>query len=211
MLPSSITTVTCLRVDVYTTLDQSDRAVAACLDYLRHVGIDWSPHPTEEQGRREYQQIWSQLGSRAIEALVDLPLMSDPAYLATVDVLTKMSPPALYTDANLLCLAICRAVNLSLERGNGDGSCVAYVMLGMIAGLRFGNYEAGFRFGRRRPGHIGSIGVGLGRRVYSSVLGRHRRRGRSSSDGRGAHRGGSDRSVGGGAVGNRHRFRARRG
>jgi PAS domain S-box-containing protein len=140
--------VACLRVDVYTTLDQSDRAVAACLDYLRHVGIDWSPHPTEEQGRREYQQIWSQLGSRAIEALVNLPLMSDPACLATVDVLTKMSPPALYTDANLLCLAICRAVNLSLERGNGDGSCVAYVMLGMIAGLRFGNYEAGFRFGR---------------------------------------------------------------
>jgi PAS domain S-box-containing protein len=143
-----LATIACLHVDVYTTLDQSDRAVAVCLDYLRHLGIDWSPHPTEEEGEREYQRILSQLGSRAIEALVELPLMSDPASLATLDVLTKMSPPALFTDANLLCLAICRAVNLSLERGNGDGSCVAYVMLGMIAGLRFGNYEAGFRFGR---------------------------------------------------------------
>jgi PAS domain S-box-containing protein len=143
-----LATIACLRVDVYTTLDQSDRAVAVCLDYLRHLDIDWSPHPTEEEGEREYQRISSQLGSRAIEALVELPLMSDPASLATLDVLTKMSPPALFTDANLLCLAICRAVNLSLERGNGDGSCVAYVMLGMIAGLRFGNYEAGFRFGR---------------------------------------------------------------
>src|SRR5947209_19083330 len=39
-------------------------------------------------------------------------------------------------------------VNLSLEHGNSDGSCFAYVWFAMIAGPRFGNYEAGFRFGR---------------------------------------------------------------
>ncbi len=60
-------TVACLRVDLYTTLDQSSRAIAVGLDYLRHLGIDWSPHPTEEEARREYERIWSQLGSRPIE------------------------------------------------------------------------------------------------------------------------------------------------
>ena len=74
--------------------------------------------------------------------------MSDPASLATLDVLTKVLPPASFTDANLLSLAVCRAVNLSLERGNSDGSCVAYVWLGQVAGPHFGNYKAGFRFGR---------------------------------------------------------------
>ena len=143
-----LATVACLRVDLYTTLDQSDRAVAVCLDYLRSMGVEWSPHPTEEEGRREYERIWSQLGSRAIEELIELPLMSDPASLATLDVLTKVLPPALFTDANLLSLVICRAVNLSLEHGNSDGSCFAYVWLGMIAGPHFGNYKAGFRFGR---------------------------------------------------------------
>ena len=83
-----------------------------------------------------------------IEELIELPLMSDPASLATLDVLTKVLPPALFTDANLLSLAICRAVNLSLERGNSDGSCVAYVWLGQVGGPHFGNYKAGFRFGR---------------------------------------------------------------
>src|SRR4029077_1858132 len=141
-------TVACLRADLYTILDQSSRAIAVGLEYLRHLGIDWSPHPTEEEARREYDRIWTQLGSRAIEDLIELPLMSDPASLATLDVLTKVLPPALFTDANLLSLAICRAVNLSLERGNSDGSCVAYVWLGMIAGPHFGNYKAGFRFGR---------------------------------------------------------------
>ena len=125
------------------TLDQSDRAVAVGLDYLRRLGIEWSPHPTEEEARREYERIWSQLGGRPIEELIELPLMSDPASLATLDVLTKLVAPALYTDANLFSLVTCRAVNLSLERGNCDGSCFAYVVLGMIAGPRFGDYQAG--------------------------------------------------------------------
>jgi len=141
--------VACLRVDLYVTLDQSGRAVAVGLDYLRRLGIEWSPHPTAEEARREYQRIWSTLGDRPIEALVELPLMSDPVSLATLDVLTKFALPALYTDANLVSLVICRIVNLSLEGGNCDGSCFAYEWLGgMIAGPRFGDYQAGFRFGR---------------------------------------------------------------
>jgi PAS domain S-box-containing protein len=141
-------TVGCLRVDLYTTLDQSSRAIAVGLDYLRHLGIDWSPHPTEEEARAEYERIWAQLGSRTIESLVDLPLMSDPASLATLDVLTKIMVPALYTDANLLALVTCRTVNLSLERGNCDASCAAYAFLGIIAGGRFGDYQAALRFGQ---------------------------------------------------------------
>jgi PAS domain S-box-containing protein len=141
-------TVACLRVDLYTTLDQSSRAIAVGLDYLRHLGIDWSPHPTEGVARREYERIWSQLGGRMIEDLIELPLMSDPASLATMDVLTKIGPPSLHTDAHLFSLVICRAVNLSLESGNCDGSCFAYVRLGMVAGSHFGDYQAAYRFGR---------------------------------------------------------------
>jgi PAS domain S-box-containing protein len=75
-------------------------------------------------------------------------MMTDPASLGTLDVLTKALPPALFTDSNLLPLTICRAVNLTLERGNSDGSCVAYVWLGQLAGPHFGNYRDGFRFGQ---------------------------------------------------------------
>src|SRR5467141_3868968 len=139
--------VACLRADLYTTMGQSSRAIAAGLDYLRHLGVEWSPCPTDEDVRREYERIWSQLGSRTIEDLIDLPLMTDPASLATMDVLTKIGPPAFLTDANLHALAICYAVNLSLERGNSDGSCDAYVRFGLIVGDLFGDYKAGFRLG----------------------------------------------------------------
>jgi PAS domain S-box-containing protein len=74
--------------------------------------------------------------------------MSNPGVRATLDVLTEVVTPALFTDENLLSLVICRMVNLSLEHGNSDGSCFAYVWLGMILGPHFADYRAGFRFGR---------------------------------------------------------------
>src|SRR6202008_944778 len=133
--------VACLRADLYTALDQSTRAIAVGLDYLQHLGIDWPPHPTYDEARREYERIWSQLGGRTSNSLIDLPLMSDPASLATLDVLAKIVPPAFYTDANLLALITCRAVNLSLERGNCDASCSVYEWLSMVAGPHFGDYR----------------------------------------------------------------------
>src|SRR5712671_6126475 len=143
-----LATVACLRMDLYWARAESASAVAVCLDYLRRLGHQCSPRPTEEEVRREYDRICSRIGSRAIEDLIELPLMSDPASLATLDVLTKAIIPAWFTDPNLGSWVLCRAVNLSLERGHSDGSCIAYEHLGMIAGPLFGDYKVGSQFGR---------------------------------------------------------------
>jgi PAS domain S-box-containing protein len=143
-----IAVVTRLLLTLYTTLDRSDRGVAVFLDYLRRSGTDWSLHPTRDEVRREYDQIWSLVGSRQIEELVDLPLMNNPDVLDVLDVFTEAVTPALFVDENLCSLIICRMVNLSLEHGNSDGSCFAYVWFAIIAGPRFSNYKDGFRFGR---------------------------------------------------------------
>jgi PAS domain S-box-containing protein len=143
-----LASVTCLRVDLYTILDELDRAVAVCLDYLRYLDVEWSAHPAEEEVRREFGHIWSLLGSRAIANLVDLPIMSNPTYLSTIDILTRIISVVAISDEKLSSLVICRMVNLSLEHGNSDGSCLAYVLFAAIAGPRFGNYKAGREFGR---------------------------------------------------------------
>ena len=85
--------------------------------------------------------------SRPIEALLDLPPMADPVACATMDVLTSLVSPALFTDENLRCLVIGRMGNLSLEHGNSDASCYAYAAVGNVLGPYFGDYKAGFRFG----------------------------------------------------------------
>ena len=137
-----------LREDLFMTLSRSDRAVDVCLDYLRHVGIAWSAHPTKEEVRQEYERIWRQIGSRSIEDLLDLPPMIAPEWRATVDVLTKAVTPARFTDPNLHCVIIGRMVNLSLEHGNSDASCYAYALLGSVLGSEFGDYGACSRFGK---------------------------------------------------------------
>ncbi|WNC94904.1 AAA family ATPase [Paraburkholderia sp. FT54] len=140
--------VACLRMTLYTTLGRSDLGVEVCLDYLRHRGTHWLSHPAHDEVRQEYEQIWRQLGGRSIEALIDLPLMNDPEGLATLDVLIEVTTSAMLTDKNLISLVVCRMVNISLQHGNSDGSCFAYIWLGMILGPHFGDYQAGFRFGR---------------------------------------------------------------
>lgn len=140
--------VTCLHMDVHLLGDRSESAVIVCLAYLRHVGIDWPLHPDDEHVRREYEQVGAMLAGRAIESLIDLPLMEDPASLATLEALGKLFAPTVQTDTNLACLTICKAVSLSLERGNCDASCVLYANIFRVAGQRFGDYQLGLRFGQ---------------------------------------------------------------
>src|SRR6202022_4102941 len=88
--------VACLRLELYTTLDRSDRGVELCLEYLRRIGVHWSPHPTKVDVRAEYDEIWRRIGSGSVEGLVDLQLMSHPEWRATRDVPPQGGTPALF-------------------------------------------------------------------------------------------------------------------
>ena len=127
-------------------MEPSDRDVEIALDYLRRAGIAWSAQPTSEEVGREYERMWRQIGERPIEALLDLPQMTDPVACGTMDVLTVLVSPAWYIDESLRRLIIGRMTNLSLEYGNSDASCLAYIVLGTVLGPDFGDYDAGYRF-----------------------------------------------------------------
>src|SRR5262249_50519382 len=110
--------------------------------------IDWSRGATGVQTRDEYERVWSLLGNRAIEDVVDLPVMRDPEAVATLDVLTSLSVPAMYIGDDLGTLSYCRAANLSLERGNSDLAPFNYAATGLIASARFGHHDEGYRLAK---------------------------------------------------------------
>jgi PAS domain S-box-containing protein len=139
--------VTRLRLDLYTTLHRSDRAVEICLDYLHSVDINWSPHPTSNEVQLEYERMWRKLGTRSIEDLAELPAIEDPVCRATLDVLTSLQAPARFTDQNLPRLLAGRMANLSLDHGNSDATSLGYVWVGQLL-THLGEFEAGYRFGR---------------------------------------------------------------
>ena len=137
-----------LRLTLYTTLDRCDRAVEVFLEWLLNQGTAWSNRPSRDDVLREYERIWALLGSRQIEDLMDLPLVVDSEVLDTLDVFTEIVTPSILFDEHLSTLVVCRLVTLSLEHGNSDAACFAYVWLAMFAGPRLGNYKDGFRFGQ---------------------------------------------------------------
>lgn len=137
-----------LRIALYTNWDKSDQALDVFLEWLRRDGTVWSKHPTREEAMREYARTRTLLGSRQIEELVNLPLITDPEVLDTVDVFSEAATPSYFFDEHLASLVVCRLVSLSLEHGNCDASCFGYVWMAFFAGPRFNNYTDGFRFGQ---------------------------------------------------------------
>ncbi|WP_085489385.1 AAA family ATPase [Paraburkholderia susongensis] len=156
-----------LRVTLHTALDQMQAAVEICLDYLRQVGIDWAPHPARAAAQAEYATLLAQIGQRPVASLIDLPLLENETLEATLNVLTAVLPPAFFTDENLVCLVLSRMANLSIRHGNADASSLGFAYLGMVAGPLFGDYRAGFEFGRLGLALVDEKGLGRFRaRVY---------------------------------------------
>jgi PAS domain S-box-containing protein len=161
--------VTRLRLALYLTLDRPDRAIEVGLEYLRHVDIEWSPQPSEEDVGQELQRMRQLLDGRSIEQLIDLPLMSDLGCRATMDVLSGLFAPTLLTDSNLYDLVVLRMTTLSLEYGNYDASCYAYSHINRVLGFRFGDYQTALRLGQLACDLVGKRGLDrFEARVYAS-------------------------------------------
>ena len=143
---ADLAAVACLRVAVSMTSGASEHAVYICLQCLESLGITWSAQPTDGEVQQEYERIRQQMGNRAIEALIDLAPMTEPTSVATMEVLVAFIPAAHWIDRNLYQLIIGRMTNLSLQLGNGAGSCIAYGYLGTVLGPHFGDYQTGYRF-----------------------------------------------------------------
>ncbi len=133
---------------LFTSMGRIDRAIEVGLELLRQIGIDWSPHPTDEEVEREYQAMCRQIGDRPIEDLINLPLMLDLRIRATMEVIAALQTPAFFSDQNLFALVAGRMVNLSLAHGNCDVSAFAYSLLGPYFGARFRDYKGGLRLGQ---------------------------------------------------------------
>ena len=140
--------VTGAEIDIFHTSGRTPDAVEAALGYMREVGIEWTPHPTDAEVVEEYASLGQALGDRPIESLVDLPAARDPDCRATMEVLQSTISPALITDPNLHDLVVGRLARLSLAHGNSDASSLAYVRLASIIGRRFGDFAKGFRYGK---------------------------------------------------------------
>ncbi len=133
-----------LRVTIATAVGDLKRAVELCLAFLATSGIEWSAHPSMADVEAEFAPIRAEIAAGRIDDRALAPTGPTPPI---VEVLTAVLPPAFFTDNKLVYLVLCRMANLS-QRANSAASALGYAYLGMVLGPVFGEYEAGYRFGR---------------------------------------------------------------
>ena len=138
----------CLKINLHVLTGQHSQAIDSALVCLRLFGIDLPAHPTLEQVRAEYETVRRTLGEHSIESLIDLPLMTDPAMQAALQVLSALAGPATFTDFQLFCLLACRMVSVSVQHGMSGAAAYAYACLGSVLGVNFHRYREGYRLAR---------------------------------------------------------------
>jgi len=137
-----------LKVRLHTVKAEYQQAVATALACLRLFGIDIPERPTWEQVQAEYEAVWQTLDGRPIESLIDLPTMTDPELLASMQALSDLQPGAYFTDRRLACLHALRMVNVAMRHGTSGASALAYGYLATTLGPVFHRYRDAYRFAK---------------------------------------------------------------
>jgi transcriptional regulator with GAF, ATPase, and Fis domain/predicted ATPase len=140
--------VACLQASVYIALQEPDRGLSEGLECLRQAGLELSLHPTEAQARVAYDRICSRLDGVGLDDVAALPMMSDAASRALLDLLAALHWCAGSADKPSEVSIVCAAVDLVLDRGIDDAASWAFAHLAYQAAWFFDDFDRAFRFGQ---------------------------------------------------------------
>jgi len=163
--------VYCLKVQLQMMKGEYQQAVTTALTCLRGFGIDMPEHPIEEQVQSDYEALWQTLNGRAIESLIDRPLMADPELRAAMQVLSVLIPSAYFTDQRLFRLQICRMVTISLRYGASMDAATGYAYFGVVLGTTLHRYGDGYRFAKLACDLVDKYGFIANRGTVYSTFG----------------------------------------
>lgn len=133
-----------LKVELHVVNSENEAAVEASILALGSLGIPLTAHPGDDEVRTIYGAVQRQFSQRTLNALAELPAMTDPHKLAAMHLLAETWPPAYFTDFNLTVIVICRMVGLSLAHGSTAKSNQGYALLGWLMGPVSGRYKEGY-------------------------------------------------------------------
>ena len=95
----------------------------------------------------ELAEVQVNLAGRPIEALIDMPRMSDPEQSAVQELLSNMLVPARFLLPPLFVIAVARGVNISLKYGLSEPSARLFMLCAFMLGTAFGRHQEAGKFG----------------------------------------------------------------
>jgi diguanylate cyclase (GGDEF)-like protein len=123
-------------------------AILTVLPVLSALGIRFPVQPTADDISAALGKTMARLAQRPVEALLELPLMTDPQKLAAMEILVSMSASCYQSFPALFPLVVLEQVDLSLEYGNCEMSAFGYMTYAMILTGLLEDFESAYRYGQ---------------------------------------------------------------
>jgi predicted ATPase/class 3 adenylate cyclase/tRNA A-37 threonylcarbamoyl transferase component Bud32 len=142
------------QVQVYAVKIQSlvarDELLAASklgLQVLKLLGIPLAANPGQFQILLGLLKTKLALAGRQVQALADLPKLTNPNKLAAIRILASIASSTYFAAPNIFPLTVFKQVELSAIHGNAAESAFAYATYGLILCGVVGDLPGGYEFG----------------------------------------------------------------
>ncbi len=135
-----------IRIKLQVTLGDNPGACETAQASLIELGVHLPLRPTKEQVRDACLEIERLMTDQPLEALIELPEITDPSMAMAVRVITSTSTAAIFTDQSLWALHDAQMILLSLHYGNSDDAVMAYLFYGFMLGAYLNRYDDGYRY-----------------------------------------------------------------
>ncbi|NEQ36114.1 MAG: AAA family ATPase [Okeania sp. SIO3I5] len=123
-------------------------ALNIALSVLSLFGINFPANPSQSDNQEVLQKTKSKLRKKKISELINLPLLQDKKKLALMQILSSLFTISFIGKPELLILACCAPINLSLSSGICSLFAYSCVNYGFLLCIVEQDIETGYEFGK---------------------------------------------------------------
>ncbi|HIK09191.1 MAG TPA: AAA family ATPase, partial [Oscillatoriaceae cyanobacterium M33_DOE_052] len=136
-----------IKIQASTSSHNFVESITIALELLQQFGVTFPENPTNNYINQALSEIPQIIGDREIYDLLNLPVMTDQAKIAIIQIANTIVPPAFLSGSPLFPLLIALSVKLSIQYGNTSFSVFGYVNYSYILCNVLGDVDAGVKFG----------------------------------------------------------------
>ena len=130
-----------IKIQLHTSNNELEEAVKTGELVLKLLG-------EELPDQAGIQAIRSKLAKKQIDAMLDLPLMSQPEKLAAMQILSYIALPSYLRVPNRFPAVASKQISLAFEHGNTPLSAMGCVLYGIVQCGLYHDIELGYQFGQ---------------------------------------------------------------
>ena len=137
-----------IQIVQHANLNQSEQAIRVGTEALKLFGVTLPQTGVDAEIESELGKLKTNLASRDIKDLLELPEMTDVRKRMPLELASYMHSPLYIIRPELTLLLQLKAVNISLRHGHAAPSIVVYGACGEMLGPMLGEYHLAYEFSK---------------------------------------------------------------